>query len=383
MGAQGSTEQGAPPPLVDENAIVGPEGGGRVRQVKIAGAGHPDVNGTYTLANDFAGAEMFEKFPGRGSSLGKLFIRRQSPDRLDTWVISLGLDAHSGCDDLFKREGVRKDQISPPTLGWEPCSTADGLPRDIATRLAGSRLQLQYYHGPLSDRRQSKPRGAAYPREVPQSPHLVVCIIGATDLPDTKAIESVCTCDVPGKSGVIESSAVSRSSHVEWRFKAPMPSWEQGDSLHFTMYDLNGESETAIGEVTLNYEFFRDEGFVGEVPLNLLRGRSYLDTKLDICVILPGQTPPGIEVELYRGAGGGHLGIEICPESSKDALSIRTIKPGGLIDKWNRENLEQRIKIRDRVIEINGKRGTYQDLIMSLAAEKDSRTIRMSIQRNI
>jgi len=162
-----------------------------------------------------------------------------------------------------------------------------------------------------------------------------------------------------------------------------MPSWEQGDSLHFTMYDLNGESETAIGEVTLNYEFFRDEGFVGEVPLNLLRGRSYLDTKLDICVILPGQTPPGIEVELYRGAGGGHLGIEICPESSKDALSIRTIKPGGLIDKWNRENLEQRIKIRDRVIEINGKRGTYQDLIMSLAAEKDSRTIRMSIQRNI
>jgi len=113
MGAQGSTEQGAPPPLVDENAIVGPEGGGRVRQVKIAGAGHPDVNGTCTLANDFAGAEMFEKFPGRGSSLGKLFIRRQSPDRLDTWVISLGLDAHSGCDDLFKREAGRKPAAAP------------------------------------------------------------------------------------------------------------------------------------------------------------------------------------------------------------------------------------------------------------------------------
>ncbi|CAK0813388.1 unnamed protein product [Prorocentrum cordatum] len=349
-------------------------GHGVTREVRVAGAGLEDVNGVYTLAREFAGAEMFEK-DGGGSPLGKVYIRRQAEGMPGDWVITLSADADSvRSEHLYRRTEVRKEQVFPPLLGWKPCTAADGVLERHVDQLSKGLPKLEY-HNVMAERG----RGLMSPLEEwdqqDTSSSLEVCVVGASNIPDSYASKLHCTFQVPGKDEIMESGAVANSTDPVWRFKAPLKSWRHPDPLQFTVF---ANSNIKIGETTLDYTAFRETGFVGKLPLSLF-GSDDPNATVNVCVTRPGQLIPGVDVVLKKELDA-KIGIEVAIES-KTSLSIVKIAEGGLIDRWNGDHPEQRIHLRDIITEIDGTRGTCYDLLSRLAVQDEPRTIQIKVQR--
>jgi hypothetical protein len=366
----------------------------RVRWVRVAGAGLNEVNGIYHRIADFDNAEMFKKDAGTTGLFthrsDAVYIRRQGAATPNVWVITLSPGPSSGSNDLYKREKVRKTDVTPPLMGWVACTAADGVSAGRAAELANGLPELEYHNAPPDSTVgklgwHSSKRGGTSSRGDPTS-SLVVSIIGATNLPDsdTPVYHAHCACVVPGNAeALIESLAASGSKNLEWMFTSPLESWKPNDDLHFTVYrdGSHKNDDIAIGEVTLEYERFRHKGFVGEVPLKLVDSDD-LDAKLNICITMPGQAAPCIEVEIKEHPDA-KMGIDIAPEWNMGSLSIRKIGEGGLIDKWNQDHPAQRVMLRDRIVEIDGKSGTCYDLLSKFTGRTErTRTIKMLIQRN-
>jgi hypothetical protein len=366
----------------------------RVRWVRVAGAGLNDVNGVYHRVADFDNAEMFKKDAGAAGFFthksDDVYIRQQGVATPNVWVITLSPDPSSGSDHLYKREKVKKTDTTPPLMGWVACTAAEGVPAGRAAELANGLPELEYHNAPPGStvgklEWNSSKRGGTSSRGDPTS-SLGVSIIGATNLPDTDTpvYDAHCACVVPGNAdALIESLAASGSKSPEWMFTSPLESWKPNDDLHFTVYKdgSNKNEDMTIGEVTLEYDIFRHKGFVGEVPLKLADSDD-LDAKLNICITMPGQATPCIEIEIKEDPDA-NMGIDIAPEWNMGSLSIRKIREGGLVDKWNQDHPAQRVMLRDRIVEVDGKSGTCYDLLSKFTGRTErTRTIKMLIQRN-
>jgi len=279
-------------------------------------------------------------------------------------------------------------------MGW--VAWTDGVPKDRADELAKGFPELEYYNFPpgSTEGKELGPieRGGSSPRSAP-SMNLTVCIIGATNLPDAVhvAYDTYCVCEVRGKTDVIETPPAQGSNNPEWMFTSPLESWEPNDDLHFAVYIDSG---VAIGEATLGHDRLRGKGFVGEIPLMLLDSSdnndpdaklsdsNNPDAKLNICITMPGQAAPDIEVELLEEPNAT-MGIDIAPEWSQGSFSIRKIREGGLVHKWNQAHPDRRVMLRDRVVGVNGKSGSCHDLLSSLTGRPQrTRTTKLLIQRN-
>lgn len=369
MGAFGSTDRS----FADSKAVH------RVKRVTIVGAGLKEVNGTYVLAREFGGAEMFEK-DGKVSSIGKIYIRRRAEGINTEWVITLSPDADLGSKHLYKRSEVKKEQTFPPLLGWIPCTTDEGVPRPRVAQLTKGLPKLEYKYGPIENA--EKPCGAMSPweewdQEQDTSSSLVVCVIGANNIPESRSSEFHVTVQAAGKDEIIESPSVTNSTDPVWKFKSSLKSWKRPDNLHFTVY---ANRDIKIAEATLYYVDFQANGFIGKIPLSLV-GSDDPDATVNIYVTMPGQVAPDIEVKLEKGRGE-KIGIEVAIESIS-SLSITQIAQGGLIAKWNDDHPDQRINLRDVITEIDGTRGTPYDLLSKLAVPNEPKSIQMKLQRNI
>lgn len=406
MGAKASAEEDVEaPPVVPESNAAHPESSpttllivgddDRVRWVRVAGAGRNDVNGIYHQIADFDNAEMFKKDAGAVGFFTQkpedIYIRRQGVATPNVWVITLSPHPSYGTGHhLYKREKVKKTDTTPPLMGWVACTAADGVSEGRAAELANGLPELEYHNAPPGStvgnlEWSSSKRGETFSRGDPTS-SLVVSIIGATNLPetDTPVYDTHCACMVPGKAdALIESLAISGSKNPEWMFTSTLERWKPNDDLRFTVYKdgSNKEDDMAIGEITLEYDRFRHKGFVGEVPLKLVDSDNP-DAKLNICITMPGQATPCIEIEIEEGQDA-KMGIDIAPEWDMGSLSVRKIREGGLVDKWNQDHPAQRVMLRDRIVEIDGKSGTCYDLLSKFTGRTErTRTIKMLIQRN-
>jgi len=383
MGGTSSSEQSS-----RRGQGPGPQGSSsgearqRVRRVRVTGAGLPEANGVYLPMQDFAGAEAFQLQVNKGG-FNKIYIRRRA-DEVHTWVISTSPYSDASGDHLYKRECDSRDQITPPLFCWTPCTTSDGVPGGRATKLLQGSPKLKYHYGPLSDINwdceppqpgQSDESRGRPPRPTGVSSSLVVCVIGANNIPSTRAREFHVACQVPGKNQTIESVAVPAGQDPEFRLKTPFQSWRRPDDLQFTLY---AERDIKIGVASLDYEYFSESGFVGEIPVTLF-GSDSQEVTMSVCVALPGQVTPGVDVEI-RKDHGSKIGIEIAPDTQSSALTVTKILEGGLISQWNYDNPDQQVRTRDKITEIDGIRGSCLTLLAKFA-DDEPRTIRMRTQR--
>jgi hypothetical protein len=347
--------------------------------VSVVGAGLADVNGSYILAREFAGAEMLEKESTEGG-IGNIYIRRRAEGMNDEWVITLSPGADDSSKHLYKRSEVKKEQVFPPLFGWVPCTTADGVPGRRVAQLIQGLPKLEYTNAPMENA--GRARGAMSPweewdQQQDTSSSLEVVVVGANNIPESRASEFHCTVQASGKGEIIESPAVPNSTDPVWRFKSSLKSWRHPDSLEFTLY---ANRTIKIGEATLHYADFHPRGFIGKLPLSLL-GSDDLNATVNICVTMPGPLGPGIDVRLEKGRGE-KIGIEVAIESSS-SLSITRIAQGGLIARWNDDNPDKRINLRDIITEIDGTSGTPYDLLSKLAVSVEPKKIQMKVQRGL
>jgi len=376
MGASGSAESDRR----HGNAGPGESFGQRVRRVRVTGAGMPQVNGIYFPMADFAGGEAFQLEVNQ-SGINRIYIRRRSNDVRESWIITMSPYSDAGVDHLYKRECESEEQITPPLFGWMPCTTRDGVLGGRATQLVQGVPKLKYHYGPLRDINwDCQPPSPGQldrmsPRQNGISSSLVVCVISVNNIPETRAREFHVACQVPGKSEIIESVSVRASRDPEFKLKTPMHSWKHPDHLQFTLY---AERNVKIGVAALDYEYFHESGFVGDVPVTLF-GSDSQEVTLSVCVTMPGQLTPGIDVDI-RKVHGSKIGIEIAPDSQNNALAIFKILEGGLIAKWNYENPDHQVYVRDKITEIDGERGSCMALLTKFARDEPGR-ISMRIQR--
>jgi len=339
------------------------------------------VNGIYSPMADFAGGEAFQLEVNR-DGINKIYIRFRSNDVRNTWVISLSPNSDAGGVHLYKRE-CEKEQITPPLFGWQPCAAGDGVSERHATQLVQGVPKLKYHYGPLQEINWDcqpplsglNARGRT-PRQQGISSSLIVCVIGAHNIPETRAHEFHVVCQVPGKSEIVESTPVPARRDPEFKLKAPVRSWKHGDHLEFTLY---AERNIPIGQAELDYEHFRESGFVGEVPVTLL-GTDSQEVTMGVCITMPGQSTPGFDVAV-RKEHGSKIGIEIAPDLQSNALAVTKILEGGLISQWNGDNPEQQVGIRDKIVDIDGVAGSCRALLMQFA-RNEPRTMRMRILRS-
>jgi len=353
--------------------------------VRVVGAGISEVNGIYLPTADFAGGEAFQQEVNQ-NDISKIYIRRRSNGDRETWVISLSPHSDMVGDHLYKRECESDEQITPPLFGWQPCTTRDGVPGRRATQLVQGVPKLKYHYGPLQDinwdcqppsRGQLDRPNARGTRSGQQgiSSSLVVCVISATNIPETRAREFHVACQVPGKYEVIESVPVRATTDPDFKLKTPLQSWKHPDHLKFTVY---ADRNIKIGEAQLDYEYFHEMGFVGDVPVTLF-GSDSQEVTLNVCVTMPGQMTPGLDVQIKKERGS-KIGIEIAPDSQSNALAITKILEGGLIALWNYDNPDQQVFPRDKITEIDGESGSCRAMLAKFAMD-EPRVIRMRIQR--
>lgn len=166
----------------------------------------------------------------------------------------------------------------------------------------------------------------------------------------------------------LESHVCARTRCPTWRYVDTMPGYVEGDDLQFQVWDKDyDEEDDFLGQVTLKGERIFPNGFVGELQLVDLEGTP-LDARLNICVIAPYRELPGIRCRLDTREG--KLGVKIVPDEVGDAFFIRKVFEDGLVDKWNTANPEQRVLIDDRVVEVNGVRGSAKELMSTAAVCK-------------
>jgi hypothetical protein len=344
------------------------------------------VNGIYYPMPDFAGGEAFFLEVNHGG-INKIYIRRRSDDVRDTWVITLSPNSDINGDHLYKRVCERAlwfgedEQLTPPLFGWTPCTTSDGVAGRLATQLVQGVPKLKYHYGPMQDINwDCQPTGPGQldritPGQTGVSSSLVVCVLGCSSIPETRAHEFHVTCQVPGKNEIVESVPVPASQNPEFMLKTPLQSWHRPDHLQFTLY---AERNIKIGVAALDYEYFHESGFVGDVPVTLF-GSDSQEVSMSVCVTMPGQRTPGIDVEI-RKQHGSKIGIEIAPDSQMNALIITKILEGGLIAKWNYDNPEQQVGIRDKITEIDGESGSTRALLKRFTSDRP-RTIQLRVLR--
>jgi hypothetical protein len=358
--------------------------------VRVTGAGIAHVNGVYVPMEDFAGGEAFQQEVNK-NGVSNIYIRRRSEDSRHSWVITKSPLADG--DHLYKRDcgserGI-EEQITPPLFGWMPCTQVTTSPRASPTspRIVQGMPKLKYHFGPLKeinwDCQPPAPgkldrlsaRGMR-PGQQGVSSSLVVSVIGANSIPQTRAREFHVACQALGKNEMIESVLVRAEQDPKFRLKTPLYSWKPPDDVQFTLY---ADRHIKIGEAVLEYQYFHEEGFVGDVPVTLL-GSDDQDVSISVCVTVPGQLTPSIDVGI-RKVHGSKIGIEVAPDSQSNALAITKILAGGLIDQWNYDNPDQLVGIRDKIIQIDGERGSCMAMLAKFARD-EPRVIEMRIQKD-
>jgi len=64
-------------------------------------------------------------------------------------------------------------------------------------------------------------------------------------------------------------------------------------------------------------------------------------------------------------SAGEQIGMDV-DYAHKDSLKVLRIHPGGLIDIWNRNQATWKVQFGDVIVEINGQRGTADELMAML-----------------
>merc|ERR1712139_245189 len=77
----------------------------------------------------------------------------------------------------------------------------------------------------------------------------------------------------------------------------------------------------------------------------------------------PGISPKREFTVFLDTSTGSSLGIDVNRHDG-NLLMIDAIKPGGLIDLWNEEHPDQKVRVGDRVVEINGCRGDITGMLI-------------------
>jgi len=339
--------------------------GDRLKRLFVSGAGLVDVNGTYSPATAFAGAEVFVK---ESTEFGTIYIRRQAENLPKVWVITLS-PTHRESRHLYKRDGVMVGKETPPLLGWTVYPSGDGVEHGLERKLGDAPGRLEYYE--VRQRNMASPDDGKPDVEAVRGPDifrsdtgcLQVCIVGASNLQttDNVELEPYCTCEIPGKSeGKFETPLQQATVNPLWKYIFEVEDFDRDDVLMFSVKS----DGVLLGQATLEHSKVFPQGFLGDVRLEVPDSDSN-EALLSLCITPSNQEVPGIFCEIDKSVG--HVGVGIAPEMLKQALSVRTIAEGGQIDRWNQDHPLQNIKIRDRVVEVNGKQGTCKDLLNELA----------------
>jgi hypothetical protein len=281
------------------------------------------------------------------------------------------------------------EREAPPLFGWEACGSSDGVERDFERKLGIAPQRLEYYHAFANDlkfpedgkapaAKPGKERGTKVHTFFNTTESLQVAILGASNLPATDGdIEPYCICEIPGKEleRKIRTLSKHHSLNPEWRQKFEVDDFEKGDTLVFSVKN----NEEILGQFTLGYGEIYPLGFVGDVLLDSPDGETKMEARLSLCIIPSYAEIPGITCEVNKK--DGNVGIGIVPDRDRECLAIRIIAEGDIVDQWNAGHPQQPLKNGDRIVEVNGKRGACETLLMELAQSKDK--LKLEVKRKL
>jgi len=203
-------------------------------------------------------------------------------------------------------------------------------------------------------------------------------IMSASNFPLITGLKPYCSCEILGRARTrIETPPKEGCCNPEWNTVSEVPSFREGNELLFRVHS----KDKFLGQAILRHGDLFPSGFIGDVPLESPSAASpdASQALLSLCVTLPNHEMPGIRLRIDKDAG--QIGMHIVPEMQKDALSIRKIIEGGLVQQWNAENPMRQIKRCDRIVEVNGQRGTCRDLLTELAESKGE--VEMLVKRSM
>lgn len=389
----GTSARASPDPEDAPPRSVKVEPPGRLKTLLVSGAGLADVNGTYSLATPFAKAEVFIK---ESDHLGTIYVRRQAADLPSVWVITLSSEQRES-RHLYRRDGAMVDRETPPLLGWQVYPSGDGKEKALESRLGEAPKRLEYHKA------RDKTLGVEVPGETKYQPDyfltdadhsMQVCIVGASNLRTSEEEpEPYCVCAIEGKPGSeFQTPTRHASFNPTWKFMMEVEDFEENDVLMFSVKT----DDTVLGVAALKHSRIYPSGFLGEVPLEIPEGSESKESTdeaanpiheapksppmmLSLCITPANKEVPGILCTVNKTKG--NVGVGFVPEKRKNALSVRTIAEGGQVDRWNHDHPEQQIKVRDRVVAVNGKQGSCKEILSELAHAKGP--LNMMVKRKL
>jgi hypothetical protein len=278
------------------------------------------------------------------------------------------------------------DKDTPPLLGWEVYPSGDGkVEQAVASRLGGAPRRIEYYQ--VNEKQGVEVVGEAkYQPDyfVTDTQNMQVCIVGASNLKTSDDIEPepYCICVVSGKPHSEFRTAPRHASfNPSWKHMKEVEDFGRDDELMFSVMS----DETLLGQATVNHSKIYPLGFIGDIPLEVPDSEFQDSTgetatpMLSVCITPANMEVPGILCTVSKASG--NVGISFVPEKQKNTLSVRAIAEGGQLDKWNHDNPQQQIKIRDRVVSVNGKGGTCKEMLTELAHAKGP--LKMMVKRKL
>jgi hypothetical protein len=253
----------------------------KVRRLKVKGAGLQEVNGLYHCTGKFANGYLFAK----ETPLGKVYIRRQGEEAgALNWRITLSASSRDGMH-LYKRDQVPAEQTVPPVLGWEVCSSADGVAEAHASKLGKPPEKLDVFHmvPSMLNVRGSQVNDMLRPLQLEDNTvelDLEVGIIRATGVRNADwmgASDPYCMCVIPGKEpplgkSRLKTKVITDDLNPVWNFRDVMPGYKVGDNLQFKVFDEDLAADELLGLAQLPHERFYPDGFTGELSLTDLKG---------------------------------------------------------------------------------------------------------------
>lgn len=363
----------------------------RVRRLLVVGAGMDQVNGVYSPARKYLGGEVFFK----ESKMGPIFIRRQvfNDDPYDKRHWRITLSAEHDKDHLYKHMEAAEHHSSPPVLGWEVIGSGEGRYDQVSDgNLGDPPHKLEYYCGPLDKMIFASEREKATIEELQvdttrkadsvKANKLTVVIVSARDLRDadwmTGGSDPYCVCEIRDKPDtMVKTQVINGTSNPVWQFVADIPDYEEGDELYFKVFDQDyGKDDDFLGHCLLDHEHLHPHGFIGEVLLE--EAGKGVQARLNLCITLPGQEAPGILVQIDKTEG--KIGMAIAPDTKHDCLSVRKVMDEGLISQWNQENPDKQVIPGDHIVEVQGARGSSQELAKLIATAPGA--VDMLVKRN-
>mmetsp|Transcript_17306 Transcript_17306/g.46992 ORF Transcript_17306/g.46992 Transcript_17306/m.46992 type:complete len:389 (-) Transcript_17306:143-1309(-) len=202
---------------------------------------------------------------------------------------------------------------------------------------------------------------------------IAVAVIGARNVRDLnwQPSDKFTLCCSVGMVGKDETKFMTKQvkdlPSPSWREEFIVRSYEEGDSLEFTVWDCIDDKREVLAKAYIEANRFDPKGFCGEIPLELAEEDTTAFLKVKIRALAeqyPADSPPAFPVVLTN-TSHTPLGIDF---DIQDGTTVHVMGlRGGLVQNYNKTaTADFVIKPGDFIMKVNQVQGSAQQLLEAL-----------------